>query len=190
MALGRCRISPCHLVRNQPTICSIHALNAPTRPRLAPTIGTSASRTDPSCTAAASEISIAPADRTAPLSRGFLPWRHSNAGPATLVRVESSVMGPASETRHNSPTRALQQKGKPIRSPRRRDRSAFSAGVSYGGDLLSLHDPARCSSPGPRPGLLWHHIIADQFRSEVATVDLIAHRCGAPRMLSLHPLIN
>src|SRR5262249_29631838 len=34
------------------------------------------------------------------LSRGFLHWRLSNAGPAALVHVASSVMGPASETRH------------------------------------------------------------------------------------------
>ena len=38
-----------------------------------------------------------------PPPRGFLHWRLSNAGPAALVRVESSVMGPASETRHKCP---------------------------------------------------------------------------------------
>ena len=106
MALGRCRIFPCHLVRNrptdQPTISSIHAINAPTRHRLDPTIRTGAFRPDPSCTVAAPEISIAPADRAAPFSRGFLPWRVSNAGPAAVVHVASTVMGPASETRHSS----------------------------------------------------------------------------------------
>src|SRR5262245_55912718 len=71
---------------------------APSRP----TIRTGAFRPDPSCTAAATEISIAPADRAAPFSRGFLPWRLSNAGPAAVVRVASTVMGPASETRHNT----------------------------------------------------------------------------------------
>ena len=34
--------------------------------------------------------------------RGFLHWRLSNAGPGAFVRAESSVMGPASETRHKS----------------------------------------------------------------------------------------
>ena|SRR5262245_5888023 len=104
MALGRCRIFPCHLVRNrptdQPTISSIHAINAPTRHRLDPTIRTGAFRPDPSCTVAAPEISIAPADRAAPFSRGFLPWRLTNAGPAAVAHIASTVMGPASETRH------------------------------------------------------------------------------------------
>src|SRR5215467_3344156 len=47
------------------------------------------------------------ADARAPL--GFLHWRLSNAGPAALVRVESSVMGPASETRHNNRPEQMQQ---------------------------------------------------------------------------------
>jgi hypothetical protein len=44
-----------------------------------------------------------------PLSRGFLHWRLSNAGPAALVRVETSVMGPPSETRDKSRPERVQQ---------------------------------------------------------------------------------
>ena len=64
-----------------------------------PTIGADARLSAKRCTRRASQIPIALADRSS-TSRGFLHWRLSNAGPAAMVRVESSVMGPASETRH------------------------------------------------------------------------------------------
>jgi hypothetical protein len=44
-----------------------------------------------------------------PLARGFLHWRLSNAGPATFMREESSVMRPASETRHINGRERTQQ---------------------------------------------------------------------------------
>jgi len=111
MAHGRYPVSPCHLARNQPTISSIDALNASTGRCLTPTIGIYASRPHLRCTVAASEISIAPADRGARSPAGFLHWRLSNAGPVTLMRGESLVMGPASETRHINGPEQLQQGG-------------------------------------------------------------------------------
>src|SRR5215472_17993823 len=93
MAHGRYPVSPCHLARNQPTISSIDALNASTGRCLTPTIGIYASRPHLRCTVAASEISIAPADRGARSPAGFLHWRLSNAGPATLLCVDSSCDG-------------------------------------------------------------------------------------------------
>src|SRR5262249_48713507 len=91
MAHGRFPPSPCDLLPHPPPIFFMYAPQAPTPAPSAPIIGTGASRPDPRCTVAASEIPIAPADRCP--SKGFLHWRLSNTGPAALVRVESSVMG-------------------------------------------------------------------------------------------------
>src|SRR5215467_13726378 len=84
--------SPDHLLNRRPQRADA-ALSRPKywHPRLSP---------GPRCTVPTSQISIAPADRGARSPAGFLHWRLSNAGPATLLCVDSSVMGPASETRH------------------------------------------------------------------------------------------
>src|SRR5215470_4449996 len=93
--------SPDHLLNRRPQRADA-ALSRPKywHPRLSP---------GPRCTVPTSQISIAPADRGARSPEGFLHWRLSNAGPATLLCVDSSVMGPASETRH---TRRLMHRSK------------------------------------------------------------------------------
>src|SRR5262249_50451686 len=69
MAHGRYPVSAYDLVRNHQTICSADALKAPTRRCLVPALSTAVCRPDPRCTVAASQISIAPADRAAQIPR-------------------------------------------------------------------------------------------------------------------------
>src|SRR5262249_22107163 len=107
MAHGRYPVFACHLVRNQPTICSIDALNAPTRRCLAPTIGTYASRPHLRCTVAASEIPIAPADRGAHSPAVSFPGGFPTPARPPCCVWTAHVMGPASETRHRSGHRTL-----------------------------------------------------------------------------------
>src|SRR5215475_2993101 len=102
MAHGRYPVSAYDLVRNHQTICSVDALKAPTRRCLAPALSTAVSRPDPRCTVAASQISIAPPDRGAHSPAVSFPGGFRTHGPAAFARVESSMMGPASETRHRS----------------------------------------------------------------------------------------